>query len=93
MKKAQITGVYGPTEYVVYIDGKECYRAGNSPFDSQQYVGTEDVSVEDRRMPTFCIQTAKAIAAEIGGEFIGVRRERKSRQRLSCQRQHAQPEA
>jgi hypothetical protein len=42
MKNATLTGAYNEYGYVIYQDGRAIYAAGNSPSDSQVYIGVEE---------------------------------------------------
>lgn len=72
MKKT--IGYYSEYEYTVEIDGKEVYRAGNSPFDSQVYVrdlGNYAV-VPLATMKEYCDQTTRELAKENKASFVGI---------------------
>ena len=76
MKKTVIIGRYNANRYEVvqvYPDGGEdvVYVAGNSPADSQVFVG-ENLSVGLDTMKEWCTQTAQDISEECGWEFAGV---------------------
>jgi len=75
--QTRIVGYYNEQEYSVdmFSDdepmGVELYRAGNSPYDSQQYVSIED-GVGLETMKLYCEQTSKDIAKEQGAKFVGI---------------------
>jgi hypothetical protein len=64
MKK--VKGFYNAKFYCLEVDGKEVYRAGNSPFCSQTYVSTKD-GVGLATMERYCRTSAAETAEEIGG--------------------------
>ena len=70
-KRKVISGEYSATEYTIYLDGAEIYKAGNSPFDSQGYVGADD-GVGERTMAAYCESTAQDLVREHGAIFGGV---------------------
>lgn len=69
----RLISYYTAKEYrVTDIDtGEAVYTAGNSPYDSQQYVSVE-YGVGIGMMKVFAEQTGKAIAKEKNCEFLGV---------------------
>jgi len=64
-----VTGEYGEMGYAVYRNGVEVYRAGNSPYDSQQTVDISD-GLPVLELRTFCRNTMDEIADE-NGDLIG----------------------
>jgi hypothetical protein len=58
-----ITGEYTALAYVVYLNGKAIYQAGNSHLDSQGYVPAKK-GVGIRQMREWCRQTAQELAKE-----------------------------
>ena len=64
------TGGYNALYYVIYRDGIEFYRAGNSPYDSQDYLPAEEgVGIEE--MERFCHLTLAEIASERASGMVG----------------------
>lgn len=64
-------GRYNELEYEVEIDGEIVYTGGNSPLDSQAYVGESD-GVGLKTMRDYCNQTTQQIAGEHDAEFMGI---------------------
>jgi hypothetical protein len=69
--KPKITGLYTALAYVIKLDGKVIYQAGNSPLESQVYL-PETQGVGLATMKEFCEQTAKELAEQHNADFIGV---------------------
>lgn len=67
----QAIGYYNELEYRVEVDSKEVYTAGNSHFDSQGYVDTDE-GVGLDVMKQYCEQTTRNIALEHKAQYIGV---------------------
>lgn len=66
-----IYGEYSPYGYVIYNEnGAELYRAGNSPYDSQQVVGVEH-GLPLKTIHDYCDQTGQEIADENGYTYTG----------------------
>ena len=71
MDKLNFFAEYNEFEYSIYNSKSELvYRAGNSPFDSQQFVSAEDgVGIE--KMREYAIYTGNNFADDMDGVFIG----------------------
>lgn len=69
----RLIGYYSATEYrIVDVDTNiDIYSAGNSKYDSQQYVAAED-GVGIDCMKKYAEKTGREIAKERGGLFLGV---------------------
>ena len=66
-----VTGDYCVHGYVISVDGIEEYRAGNSPYDSQQYL-SRDQGVGYETMGKYCRIEAKRLAQELGNSRVDV---------------------
>lgn len=62
-----ITGEYTALAYVIYLNGKAIYQAGNSHSDSQGYVPANR-GVGIRQMREWCRQTAQELAKEYNAQ-------------------------
>lgn len=69
-----VRGFYNELSYRVEIDGKEVYRAGNSPYDSQVYTSKEQ-GVGLDKMKKFCKHTCRQFAKEKKAKFGGIEEE------------------
>lgn len=67
----QVVGYYNERKYQIDVDGTEVYQAGNSPYESQDYLNADE-GVGLEKMRTYCISTAKEIARENNAQYIGV---------------------
>lgn len=67
----KVSGEYNEDGYRILADGEEVYSAGNNPQESQSY-SSEGLPLKTLR--AFCIQTAREIADENNGDFLGVQR-------------------
>lgn len=75
--KPKITGLYTALAYVIKLDGKVIYQAGNSPLESQVYL-PETQGVGLATMREFCKQTARELAQECKADFVEVKHSRES---------------
>jgi hypothetical protein len=68
-----VYGEYNKRGYAIFDEnGVQIYRAGNSPFDSQQDVTGFDCALGIAEILECCINTATEIAEEIGGIVLFV---------------------
>lgn len=75
--KPKVTGLYTALAYIVKLDGRVIYQAGNSPLESQVYLpAVQGVGLETMRK--FCEQTAKELAEQHNADFVGVEHSRES---------------
>jgi hypothetical protein len=71
----RLVGYYCDKYYRIEVNGKEVYRAGNSPLDSQVYLSEGGVGLVQMR--DWCEQTCKEMASEMQVGFIGLHKIRK----------------
>jgi hypothetical protein len=70
-RKPRVHGEYSAESYTIFVNGQPAYTGGNYPLESQTFVpADEGVGLE--KMKEFCESTAREIAEEKGGEFVGV---------------------
>lgn len=70
--KSKITGLYTSLAYIIKLNEKVIYQAGNSPSESQVYL-LPGQGVGLATMRKFCEQTAKELAEEHEAEFVSVK--------------------
>ena len=62
-----ISGIYNEAGYAILSDGEPIYSAGNSPADSQVYMGAgADGSLDLKTIRKYCEQTAVEFSLERG---------------------------
>lgn len=73
-RKVVISGEYSRHGYDVWADHRIVYTALNHRCDSQQSATCEQDRLSLRELRRFCQRTAREIAEECGGRFVGVER-------------------
>lgn len=73
--KSKVTGLYTALAYIIKLDGKVIYQAGNSSLESQVYLPAGQ-GVGLATMRKFCEQTAKELAEQHKAEFVSVEQSR-----------------
>ena len=69
-----VRGQYNRNGYEVWIDNRLDYTAGNHVQDSSQPALCKPDRLPFKTIRQFCIKTAREIAAEHRGRFVGVER-------------------
>ena len=71
-----VHGVYNLSGYAIYYEmdlNNPVYEAGNSPFDSQDFLDIDDPDAESlETIKRHCEATAREMAEETGRRFLGV---------------------
>jgi len=73
-KPPLVHGEYSGNGYAVWIGRRMVYAAGNHVLDSTQPATSKKDCLQLKTIRQFCQRTAKEIAAENGGRFVGVER-------------------
>jgi hypothetical protein len=69
-----VRGEYSRDGYEIWRGDRLVYWAGNHAHDSSQPALCREDQLPLARIRQFCIRTAREIAAEQGGRFVGVER-------------------
>ena len=64
---------YNRDGYEVELDDSIVYQAGNSPYDSQDWI-SRDKGLDLKTLRSYAIQTGKEIAEENNTSFLGIER-------------------
>ena len=73
-RRPVVRGEYNRNGYEVWSDGQHVYSAGNHVQDSTQPALCKQDRLPLKTIRRFCIKTAREIAAEHHGRFVGVER-------------------
>ena len=73
-RRPVVRGEYNRDGYEVWIDNRLDYAAGNHVQDSSQLALNDEDRLPLKTIRQFCIKTAREIAAEHRGRFVGVER-------------------
>jgi hypothetical protein len=73
-RRPVVRGEYNRNGYEVWIDNRLNYAAGNHFQDSSQPALCDEDRLPLKTIRQFCIKTAREVAAEHRGRFVGVER-------------------
>jgi hypothetical protein len=73
-RRPVVRGEYNRNGYEVWIDNRLNYAAGNHIQDSSQPALNDEDRLPIKTIRQFCIKTAREIATEHHGRFVGVER-------------------
>jgi hypothetical protein len=73
-RRPVVRGEYNRNGYEVWSEGQHVYSAGNHVQDSSQPALCKDDRLPLKTIRRFCIKTAREIATEQRGRFVGVER-------------------
>jgi hypothetical protein len=73
-RRPVVRGEYNRNGYEIWSDGQHVYSAGNHVQDSTQPALCEQDRLPLKTIRWFCIKTAREIAIEQRGRFVGVER-------------------
>ena len=73
-RRPVVRGEYNRNGYEIWIDSRLDYSAGNHVQDSTQPALCEQDRLPLKTIRQFCVKTAREIATEQRGHFVGVER-------------------